>query len=398
MRKPLTIITAAALTIGGVSFAPSNYAFADDAGDKAEQKAKEAGESAKESGEKAADAAKKLGEKASESADRAGEKAGDAAGAAAGELGQQARQAADKGQSDGQSFKRELRTELSSNPAVRNFERDENKGDIAKALAKVTRAATEDASFDRVRENLADADRERLEKQDFAAAAQLRDEWKSKYGDDLSVGDENLLGDDAQLVQAEVRDASLLTQWPLQATKERSFGGAAGTAGASGAAGSGAGTSGVGYGQAAGVGSPTHRSSSDDAVTAGGSSTVRPGSGAGATGLGSSQEKHLKKGDKIAVVRLPAQKDLPELTVSMVQKDGDWKLDIPDHLDARTLRSNLRQHLEQARQDKDNWPDDKAKATRYLSHHVLMALYDVDPRQSSSATGGAESGKSSGSR
>jgi len=72
---------------------------------------------------------------------------------------------------------------------------------------------------------------------------------------------------------------------------------------------------------------------------------------------------------------IPASHGMPELTLNFVGEGGQWKLDIPDSVDAKKLHDNLKATLT-ALQDSSKWPADKVDATRAVAHHMLAAVMD----------------------
>jgi hypothetical protein len=57
---------------------------------------------------------------------------------------------------------------------------------------------------------------------------------------------------------------------------------------------------------------------------------------------------------------------------------GDWKIDLPDTVDAQKLQENLQKHLTMMNDQKDEWPSDENQTTRLITQHVLAALTDAD--------------------
>jgi len=72
---------------------------------------------------------------------------------------------------------------------------------------------------------------------------------------------------------------------------------------------------------------------------------------------------------------IAASHNLPELTLNFVGEGGQWKLDIPDGVDAQKLHDNLKAALTDL-QDSSKWPADKVEATRAVSHRMLAAVMD----------------------
>jgi hypothetical protein len=90
-------------------------------------------------------------------------------------------------------------------------------------------------------------------------------------------------------------------------------------------------------------------------------------------------DRNLEKGRNIAYVTVAASHSLPELKVPLIHELPDvWKIDVPDSVTGQKLYDNLLKHLTMANEHKDQWPSDVNDAYRAISHHVLMAVLDVD--------------------
>jgi hypothetical protein len=96
--------------------------------------------------------------------------------------------------------------------------------------------------------------------------------------------------------------------------------------------------------------------------------------------VGDRAEHDLEAGDKIAVVTFQQRDQLPTLNVSLVREDEQWKLNLPEHVDADTIKQNLTKAVEQAKEQQDQWPEQAEQAASKMTHAVMMALYDVEPR------------------
>jgi len=97
-------------------------------------------------------------------------------------------------------------------------------------------------------------------------------------------------------------------------------------------------------------------------------------------------DRNLDKGRNIAYVTVAESHGLPELKVPLIHELPDmWKIDVPDSVDGKTLYDNLLNHLTMLDENKDQWPADVNDAYRLVSHHVLMAILNVDKN----APGGA---------
>jgi hypothetical protein len=206
---------------------------------------------------------------------------------------------------------------------------------------------------------LSDADRTRIgdfSKVDHAdldkTLTQFKADWKAKYNQDFNLPDSQaaVFGNDYkgfEIVQGEVSNPALLSNWPVESTGE-------------------------------------HK---DMRSSVGGADiTVIPKTG------GVAAARDLIKGTTVAVVYFPSQKNASEVAVSLVRQvpvpKGDedmvaplpsdtWKIDIPDSIDAQKLSSNLNKHLSKVDSMKNQWPADVNDAYRFVSQHTLMAMYDT---------------------
>lgn len=90
-------------------------------------------------------------------------------------------------------------------------------------------------------------------------------------------------------------------------------------------------------------------------------------------------DRKLDNGRNIAYVTVAASHGLPELKVPLIHELPDmWKIDVPDSVTGQKLYDNLLKHLTMVNEHKDQWPSDVNDAYRAVSHHVLMAILDVD--------------------
>jgi hypothetical protein len=79
---------------------------------------------------------------------------------------------------------------------------------------------------------------------------------------------------------------------------------------------------------------------------------------------------------------------MPELKVPLIHELPDmWKIDVPDSVTGPMLYDNVLKHLTMANEMKDKWPADENDAYRAISHHVLMAIMNVDHDAKAGATG-----------
>ncbi len=90
-------------------------------------------------------------------------------------------------------------------------------------------------------------------------------------------------------------------------------------------------------------------------------------------------DEKLNKGRNVAVVSINGVDGLPALNTSMIHELPDrWKIDVPDNVDGQMIKDNLQKHLFALGQDAAKWPADVNEAYRLVTHHVLMAVYNID--------------------
>jgi len=365
------------------------------------------------------------GSQAQNAAQSAGSAAGDAARSAGSAVGDAARSARDAASSAGQN----LQQQFSQGAEVKT---DAKPDEVRQALAKlITNTVKEDGLSEAVK-SLDKSDQARL--QDVQSSqqnlnqtlTQLRDAYKQKYNTEFQLEASDLGSDEsAEFVQAEIRDPSQLQQWPMQASSSSSsssgsssLASGSGSTGASGSTASGgisggtstssdptvagAGTGSTsgglsGTGTSSGASSGTGASAGTDTTASGSISSERPSAEVVSTKAGD-----LKQGDTVAVLRLPGQQQQSALTVSAVREEEEWRIAIPQSVDAQKLTQNLQTEFTRALEMKDRWPADAAQARKTLAHRVLMAYYDVSadsssqqPSSSYQPTGGSSTGGSS---
>jgi hypothetical protein len=276
---------------------------------------------------------------------------------------------------------------------------------INRTLAQCVKAAVQPNKFNDLVNCLAKADRDRIQAQkpdtnqlDQSTKA-LGDAWKSKFGQDFDITDEKQPFAAFMIMNGESAEARTAgaTMGP-GASAGSTYGGTSssgtGTSGASAGtssgtsnsgAGASAGISGTGAGASAGISSNGTSGTSGAAGTSGGAYS-------GTSGQGQAQQASAQEGQK-AHVMVPASHGLPEVTVNLVKEGGDWKIDIPDSIDANQLSQNLQTQLQQAQSMQSRWPADQNRAQAALAHHVLLAL---EGRSSSASGAGSDNSTGGG--
>jgi len=99
-------------------------------------------------------------------------------------------------------------------------------------------------------------------------------------------------------------------------------------------------------------------------------------------------DRNLEQGRNVAYVTVAASHNLPELKVPLIHELPDmWKIDVPDSVTGQQLYDNVLKQLTTANEHKDQWPADVNDGYRAISHHVLMAVMNVDENTPTGAAG-----------
>ncbi|MEO6436846.1 MAG: hypothetical protein ABIP55_13950 [Tepidisphaeraceae bacterium] len=208
---------------------------------------------------------------------------------------------------------------------------NKNAEEIHDVLAQVAEAALTKNGLNDIAERFVDADRNRLGQNADALKnteevdgriAQIRTDWKAKYGQDFDIKDEDkVFGGFAMISEGEI--------------------GAPRTAGDRVAA------------PAEGVDAP--KANTDGQTAA---------------------DKNLNDpGRNVATVTIPASHKMAELKVPMIHEAGGWKIDIPDSVDAAKFSAGVKDALTKCGDMKAEWPADETEAYRAVTHSVLSALF-----------------------
>jgi hypothetical protein len=84
-----------------------------------------------------------------------------------------------------------------------------------------------------------------------------------------------------------------------------------------------------------------------------------------------------ERANNITNVNIPKSDAAPAVTLTL-QNEGsvmnDYKIDVPDSVDAATLKANLIKHINHIESMKDQWPSDVNEASRIVSQHILKAI------------------------
>jgi len=246
--------------------------------------------------------------------------------------------------------------------------------DIRKTIATASEASLTKGGFDDLVERFSDADRNRLGKEMKSDTfkndttldgriAQFQKDWKAKYNQDFNIKDRNAIFDPsfAMIRQGELPGYSNSARM----AGEHQSGATVTTPGGAGDMNTpAAGTTATPDG--------TARANPNAANAPVGDASVN-------TGNDSMNKQARHANENMATVAVQASHGLPEVVVPMIHEFPDsWKIDVPDNFTAQQLRDNLLKHLTMADEQKDQWPSDPNEAYRLVSHHVLMAIMNVD--------------------
>jgi hypothetical protein len=89
-----------------------------------------------------------------------------------------------------------------------------------------------------------------------------------------------------------------------------------------------------------------------------------------------------------ATIIIPSNHGLPTVTARFVNESEQWKIDIPNNMDAQKLQQNLDDELGRLDDQKASWSDDPKQAQLTVVHAVLAAMTDA---QNISETGQSSS-------
>lgn len=264
---------------------------------------------------------------------------------------------------------------------------------IRGALATCTEMALSGDDLSQFSRCLASTDQKRL--QDLTrgqdqelknALNQFRQNWRQKYNQDFDIKPEVAFGNQYQgfqIVQGEVTNPALLSNWPVEPTRGKEM--------------MHEGEEHMGDrvdrearrtrdlesdqdrpGQQAGVGGPGNPPYDviPDVAERGAAGQTGAAGEVGERGVGA---RGLERGQNVALVTYPSGHGLPEMTVSLSHEGANrWNINIPDSVSSTELRNNIVQHLRQLNNSVDQWPNDVNEASRVVSHHIMAATYDVE--------------------
>jgi hypothetical protein len=211
-------------------------------------------------------------------------------------------------------------------------------GNIRETMREVTNASFTKGGFDDIVERFAQADRERFNKDKFTEEkhevldgriAQLQKDWKAKYNTDFDLKTAGLVFGP---------EFAMISSPPAAVTA----------------------------GQRQGPADEAQRADdarrNDDAAAR----DRRPDTG-----------DSVKTSDATVVIK--ESHNMPEATLNMRKEAmGRWKIDVADTYTAKQFHDNLLKHLTMFNEQKDSWPASETEAYKMASHHVLLAVSNID--------------------
>jgi len=190
------------------------------------------------------------------------------------------------------------------------------------------------------------------------------------------------------------------SQQPSAAGGASASGTSASGSASSGTGASGAGASGTGATAGAGASGTSGASGTGASGTAGASGTGATAGASGSTSGAGLAGSVANAAQNNALVMIAASGSTPAVTARFVNEGGQWKLDIPDTVDAQKIQQNLNQQLGQLEDQKASWPADQNQAAVQATRVVLAALTDAGGAGASGAgaTGAGAPGAAGGAQ
>src|SRR5947209_13879318 len=195
---------------------------------------------------------------------------------------------------------------------------------IRQTITQVTVTVLKEDGIKQLTSYLASSDRQRLTNlsgdQVNDKIKQFQETFKQKYNKDFQP-DQTTLADqfkDLTIVQGEVSNPALLSNWPVDATGKSSS-----TSGGTGSSNlrtdTSSGTSGISSSSSGGIGSS---STSADRSSSSSSSSGLSGSSSSSAAQGTAGSSKVEKGYGLAIVTFPASHGAPEVNVSLIRESS----------------------------------------------------------------------------
>lgn len=237
---------------------------------------------------------------------------------------------------------------------AKKFDKVADAAKLSKPIAGITNQALDKNGLGDVVGYLVDQDRDRIRDEIKKIDAtqlngridQITKAWQDKYGKKFDADAKDFSANEA--VEGEIEDAATFAQsWPV----------------------------------------PVASGLADQAISA-----ANAASGANAQQASNKavdddtrRNGNIEKGRNVAVVRLPAENQIPALDVSEISEALGWKIDVPNNRTAQQIHDDMLKHLTMFGDDTSKWPADELQARRVFARHVLEAVYGIDTSKASSA-------------
>jgi len=222
-------------------------------------------------------------------------------------------------------------------------------------LADLTNYALTKGDFGKVVDQLAVFNRDQMKNwrdEDFKTLDgeinQINKDWKSKYGHEFKIKADSF-DDRFMIVQGVVTDPNVAAMnFPVRARGQ----------------------------DAELAGNRQHAANADQ-------NTPKPSEGSQVEHV---TAKDLQDSKNIATFHFPSQQALPEVTASLVEEGmiGKWHVAVPKGMTAQQLHTQLQNQLSYFGRNMNEWPANEADAYRLVSQRIVLALYNIDTRESGS--------------
>jgi hypothetical protein len=108
---------------------------------------------------------------------------------------------------------------------------------------------------------------------------------------------------------------------------------------------------------------------------------------------GVERDDRAAQDENVATVIFLQTETLPEVHVPLVNEGtvfDAWRIDVPTHVDADTIRTNLHSNFSKALEQQAQWPADINQAYRMATHLVMMSVLDIQDDEAAQPAAGQE--------
>jgi len=224
-------------------------------------------------------------------------------------------------------------------------------------LADISNYALTKGDFGKVVDQLAVFNRDQMKNwrdQDYktldGVIDQINKDWKAKYGHEFKAK-ADMFDDRFMIVQGVVTDPNVAAMnFPVKAR-----------------------------GQDAQLAGGRERANADNAERKGNERLEREGSQ-----VDHVTAKDLQDSKNIATLHFPESHALPSVTASLVEEGmiGKWHFAAPKSLTAQQLHQAIQNQLSYVGRNMSQWPANETDAYQMVAHRVLLALYNIDTKES----------------